>query len=115
MYKRSLEDPEGFWAEYAEELDWLKKWDKVYEGDFGKARVKWFVGGKLNVAWNCLDRHLRSGQKDRVAILWVGESGEKQDLYLRRTSPGGLPFRQCSEEVRDQEGRSGCHLSSHDS
>ena len=61
MYKRSLEDPEGFWAECAQELDWMKKWDKVCEGDFGKARVKWFVGGKLNVAWNCLDRHLRSG------------------------------------------------------
>jgi hypothetical protein len=47
MYRRSLEDPEGFWAECAQELDWMKKWDKVYEGDFGKARVKWFAGGKL--------------------------------------------------------------------
>jgi acetyl-CoA synthetase len=75
MYRRSLEDPEGFWAECAQELDWMKKWDKVYEGDFGKARVKWFAGGKLNVAWNCLDRHLRSGLNDRTAILWAGEDG----------------------------------------
>jgi acetyl-CoA synthetase len=80
MYKRSLEDPDGFWAGYAEEIDWLKKWDKVCEGDFGKGQVKWFAGGKLNAAWNCLDRHLRSGQKDKPAILWVGESGEGKTL-----------------------------------
>jgi acetyl-CoA synthetase len=78
MYKRSLEDPEGFWGEYAEELHWFKKWDHVYEGDFAKARVKWFVGGKLNAAYNCLDRHLQSGQRDRIALLWIGESGENR-------------------------------------
>ncbi len=78
MYERSLEDPEGFWAECAEELHWFKKWDRVYEGDFGRAQVKWFVGGKLNAAYNCLDRHLHSGQQNRVAIRWVGQSGESK-------------------------------------
>ncbi len=73
-----MKDAEGFWAEDAEELHWFKKWDRVYEGDFGRARTNWFVGGKLNAAYNCLDRHLQSGKKDRVAILWVGESGKSK-------------------------------------
>lgn len=77
MHKRSLEDPEGFWGEYAEELEWEKKWDKVLEDDFGRARIKWFVGGRLNVAYNCLDRHLKTGRKDKAAIIWVGEPGER--------------------------------------
>ena len=80
MYQRSIEDPDGFWGEHAEELHWIKKWDKVYEGDFGKAQIKWFAGGKLNAAYNCLDRHLRLGLKDRVAVLWVGESGESKAI-----------------------------------
>ena len=75
MYRRSLEDSEKFWAECANELDWFRKWERVFEGDFGKAEIKWFVGGKLNGAWNCLDRHLHSDRGSRAAIIWVGESG----------------------------------------
>jgi len=74
MYKRSVDDPEGFWAEQAEEfLTWYKPWDKVldwsYEGD---VHIKWFEGGKLNVAYNCIDRHLNS-RGDQVAIIWEGD------------------------------------------
>ena len=78
MYRRSMEDPEGFWAEWAGELDWFKRWQRVYEGDFGKGRARWFAGGKLNASWNCLDRHLHSGGQDRAALIWVAESGESK-------------------------------------
>ena len=73
MYKRSVEDPEGFWAEIASEfITWDKKWDKVLEWDFRKGDIKWFQGAKLNVSYNCLDRHLENGNADKVAILWEG-------------------------------------------
>ncbi|GAJ16938.1 unnamed protein product, partial [marine sediment metagenome] len=58
IYQRSIDDPEGFWAELAEQLVWFKKWDKVLVEDFKEARHEWFVGGKLNACYNCLDRHL---------------------------------------------------------
>ena len=58
MYDRSLNDADAFWAEQAEEhLDWYQKWDTVSEYDFHSANIKWFAGGKLNVAYNCIDRH----------------------------------------------------------
>ena len=76
MYRRSLDDPEAFWGDYARELEWFKKWEKVLEGDFETGRIRWFAGGKLNASHNCLDRHLRLGQQDRVALLWEAESGE---------------------------------------
>ena len=73
MYKRSIDDPEGFWGEQAEEfLDWFKKWDKVMDYDYHKADIKFFQGGKLNVSYNCLDRHLDS-RGDQVAIIWEGD------------------------------------------
>ncbi len=87
IYQRSIQDPEGFWAEMAEQLEWFKKWEHVLEADFPKAVVRWFSGGKLNAAFNCLDRHLRDGGKDKVALIWEGEpSGDNrtytyQDLH----------------------------------
>ena len=72
MYTRSIEDPEGFWSDLADEfVDWSKKWDKVWEYDFEKADIKWFEGAKLNVSYNCLDRHLDT-RGDQVAIIWEG-------------------------------------------
>ncbi len=79
MYKRSVEDPEGFWAEMAEKnISWFKKWDKVLEYDFHKPEIKWFVGGKLNASYNCLDRHLEAGRKDKTAILWEADDGSNR-------------------------------------
>ncbi|NNE37109.1 MAG: acetate--CoA ligase, partial [Gammaproteobacteria bacterium] len=76
MYRRSLDDPDGFWAEQAEEfISWSKKWDKVQEWDFDQANIKWFVNGKLNVTYNCLDRHLET-RGDQVAILWEEDDPE---------------------------------------
>jgi len=73
MYQRSVDDPEGFWAEQAEKfLTWSKPWDKVMDYDFNKAYIRWFEGGKLNVSANCLDRHLET-RGDQVAIIWEGD------------------------------------------
>ena len=78
MYKRSIDDPEAFWAEIARELDWFTPWTQVLEGRMGSA--KWFTGGKLNLSHNCLDRHVNSARSEKVAILWEGEPGEVRKL-----------------------------------
>ena len=70
MYKESVEDPEKFWSRIAERLHWYKKWDNVLSYDFVKANIKWFEGGKLNVSYNCLDRHVEAGHGDQTALIW---------------------------------------------
>jgi len=75
LYKRSLEDPQGFWAERAEELDWFRKWDKVLD-DSNPPFFKWFTGGKTNIVYNALDRHLRTWRKNKLALIWEGEPGD---------------------------------------
>jgi acetyl-CoA synthetase len=75
MYQRSVEDPEGFWADMAkQELTWFKEWDKTLDWSFAKddLHIEWFKGGKLNVSVNCLDRHLDT-RGDQTAILWEGD------------------------------------------
>jgi acetyl-CoA synthetase len=75
MYRRSVDDPEGFWAEQAEQfVDWTRKWDRVMDYSYApeNLHVKWFEGGKLNVSSNCLDRHLER-RGDQVAIIWEGD------------------------------------------
>jgi len=69
VYQNSIEDPEKFWSAVAEDFTWRKKWTKTLEWDFHKPEVKWFIGGKLNITENCIDRHLASKAND-VAILW---------------------------------------------
>ena len=78
LYKQSLEDREGFWAKVAEDLHWFKKWDKVLEWNYPYA--KWFVGGKTNICFNCLDRNLERGLRNRVALLYVNENEEERKL-----------------------------------
>ncbi len=70
LYNQSIEDPDLFWSRIAERVDWYKKWDKVSEYDFVSADIKWFIGGKLNVSYNCLDRHVNAGHGDKTAIIW---------------------------------------------
>ena len=67
VYEEALRDPEAFWAKFAEELDWFKKWDTVLEWD--PPHAKWFIGGKLNVSYNCLDRHLTTSRRNKAAIV----------------------------------------------
>jgi acetyl-CoA synthetase len=81
LYERSMRDPEGFWGELAEQLDWYKKWDKVLEWDFNKPEIQWFVGGKLNASYNCLDRHLNSWRSNKVALIWQGEPLEENRIF----------------------------------
>ena len=81
MYRRSVSDPEGFWAEAARELDWFAPWEKVLEWNLPWA--KWFVGGKLNLCHNCVDRHVENGRAEKTAILWEGEPGEVRRLTYR--------------------------------
>ncbi|MHB8788902.1 MAG: acetate--CoA ligase [Desulfobulbaceae bacterium] len=82
IYQRSMDDPEGYWAERAEQLTtWDKKWDRVLEWDFTTPDIKWFQGGKLNVSANCLDRHLTDGRRNKAAIIWQGEPEEDVRVY----------------------------------
>jgi acetyl-CoA synthetase len=79
IYEEARKDPEAWWAKQAEDLHWFEKWDQVL--DWSNAPfAKWFVGGKLNVAYNCLDRHVENGLGDRVAFHWRGEEGEERDV-----------------------------------
>ena len=78
LYRRSIEDPEAFWAEIAKDLHWFAPWTSVLEWKLPLAR--WFVGGKINLCYNCVDRHALSTNKDKVAILWEGEPGETRKL-----------------------------------
>ena len=78
MYRQSIEDPEEFWAEMAARfLHWHKPWQKVMAGDFASSDVRWFEGGQLNVAYNCVDRHL-SRRGEQTAIIWEGDEPDQQ-------------------------------------
>lgn len=79
-YKRSVEEPEAFWADAAKELEWFQPWTKVF--DWKYPTFEWFQGGKFNITHNCLDRQVKSGRKNKVAYIWVGEDGtERQITY----------------------------------
>ena len=81
-YKRSMDDPEGYWGDRAAELlTWDKKWDKVLNADLHKPEINWFEGGKLNISANCLDRHLTDGRRNKAAIIWQGEPDEDVKVY----------------------------------
>ena len=83
LYARSIADPEAFWDGIARQLHWFSPWTKTL--DWQEPWAKWFVGGKINISYNCLDRHVKNGKKDKTAILWEGEPGE-----VRRLSYGEL-------------------------
>jgi len=84
IYQKSMDDTDAYWAEAAEQLDWIKKWDKVSQADFKKAEFKWFAGGKLNVSYNCIDRHLNTWRKNKAAIIFEGEPGETRILTYQQ-------------------------------
>ncbi|RTH32171.1 acetate--CoA ligase [Thermus scotoductus] len=78
LYEESLKDPEGFWGRVASELHWFEPWQKVLEGDLPHA--KWFVGGKTNLSYNALDRHVQTWRRNKAALVWEGEPGEERVL-----------------------------------
>ena len=90
MYQQSVNDPDAFWAQQADEfLTWSKRWDKVQEFDFHKGTASWFDGGELNVSVNCIDRHLET-RGDQVAIIWEGDNPDDDKK---------ITYRQLHEEV----------------
>ena len=90
LYKKSVEDPEGFWDVEAKTFIWIKPYDKVCEWNFTEPSVKWFVNGKMNITYNCLDRHLKD-KADQVAILW--EPNDPKDKTVKYT------YQQLHDEV----------------
>lgn len=78
VYEQSLANPEEFWEREARKLSWFRTWDKVLEWE--PPFAKWFVGGKLNASYQCLDRHLKTWRRNKVAIYWEGEGGEERVL-----------------------------------
>ena len=83
-HERGRQDPEGYWADWARQLEWIRPWTKVLE--WTPPHAKWFLGGKLNASVNCLDRHVRAGRGGRVALIWEGEP----DGEVRRITYGEL-------------------------
>jgi len=78
LYAEADRDPEAFWARFADELEWSRKWDRVL--DWQPPHAKWFVGGTLNASVNCVDRHVRDGRRNKAAIIWEGEPGDRRTL-----------------------------------
>jgi acetyl-CoA synthetase len=78
IYARAAKDPETFWADFASELEWMTPWTTVVE--WQPPNAKWFVGGKLNVSANCLDRHVRTSRRNQAALIWEGEPGDRRTL-----------------------------------
>ena len=76
IYERARRDPDGFWAQQAERLDWFAKWNKVSE--WNAPWAKWFLGGKINITHNCVDRHAASSRRNKAAIIWEGEPGDSR-------------------------------------
>src|ERR1700692_4290485 len=82
LYKESIDDPDKFWGGIASELHWFKKWDKVLEWNCPWA--KWFIGGQINLSYNCLDRHVDTWRKNKAAIIWESEPGEVRILTYQQ-------------------------------
>ena len=80
-YKRSIENQNKYWGEKAERINWYKKWNSVGSFDYFNGSIKWFEGGSLNVSYNCLDRHVESGNGDRTALIWEGNNPEEDKHY----------------------------------
>ena len=81
VYRKADRNFEKFWAGFAKELDWFRPWKKVL--DWKPPRAKWFVGGKLNVSVNCVDRHLAGARRNKAALIWEGEPGDQRTLTYR--------------------------------
>jgi len=80
IYAEANADPVKFWEKHAAELHWFKKWDNAYE--FAPQAYKWFVGGKINLSYNSLDRHIEAGNGDKVALIWEPEPTDEEPLKI---------------------------------
>jgi acetyl-CoA synthetase len=93
LYAESIEDPEKFWAKFARQLHWFKRWKKVRQWEL--PFVKWFVGGQTNMSYNCLDRHLSTYVRNKAAIVWEGEPGEIRTLTYHQLHREVCQFANC--------------------
>ena len=109
-------DPESFWARMAEELHWFKKWDTVLKWD--PPHAEWFGGGKINISYNCLDRHLATWRRNKAALIWEGEPGETRTFTYQQLHTEVCKFANVLKHANIQRGdrvalyMSGMHLSS---
>ena len=81
LYKDSMESPDIFWGQVADRIDWYQKWDKVSDVNFSKAHIKWFENAKLNISYNCLDRHVENGFGNEIALIWEGNNPNEDKKY----------------------------------
>ena len=83
LYNESINNNEKFWSKVSKRIDWFENWDKVSDVDYSKAKIKWFENGKLNVSYNCIDRHIENGHGDDIALIWEGNDilEDKQFTY----------------------------------
>ena len=81
IYKSSIDDPDKYWANIAERIAWYKPWKNVRNINFKEGKIKWFENGKLNVSYNCLDRHVESGMGEKTAIIWEGNNPEEDKSF----------------------------------
>ena len=103
LYDHAAADPEAFWAKLAEkELHWFQKWDQVLTWD--PPFAQWFVGGKLNLAYNCLDRHLTTWRRNKAALIWEGEPGDSRTLTYAQLHYEVCQFANALKELGVQKG-----------
>ena len=103
LYDRAKSDPEKFWAELADqELHWFQKWDKVL--DWQAPFASWFVNGKINLSYNCLDRHLTTLRKDKAALIWEGEPGDTRTLTYAQLHQEVCQFANVLKKLGVQKG-----------
>jgi acetyl-CoA synthetase len=103
LYDRAKADPQKFWAELAEtELDWFQKWDTVL--DWQPPIAKWFVNGKLNISYNCLDRHLKTWRRNKAALIWEGEPGDSRTLTYAQLHREVCQFANVLKQLGVQKG-----------
>jgi acetyl-CoA synthetase len=103
LYNKAKANPEQFWAELAEqELNWFAKWDKVL--DWQPPFAKWFVNGKINISYNCLDRHLTTWRKNKAAIIWEGEPGDSRTLTYAQLHRKVCQFANVLKQLGVQKG-----------
>ena len=81
QYPQSIDNNEKFWDEIAKRIDWYKKWDTISQVDYDKANIKWFLNGKLNVSYNCIDRHIKNGHGEKTALIWEGNNPSEDKTY----------------------------------
>ncbi len=102
LREEAAADPESFWARMAEELHWFKKWDTVLKWD--PPHAEWFGGGKINISYNCLDRHLTTWRRNKAALIWEGEPGDTRTFTYQQLHTEVCKFANVLKHANIQRG-----------